>query len=212
MKNLEFIPETHTYLYKGKIIPSVSQLINFQFNSPYKDVDKKVLMKAANYGTQCHDLIERYIQGEFNIGDVNLAKNLDPNLKSAIRQYDALAQKYMIKVDSIENMRHWKGRYAGTYDLKTIDGYIIDIKTTSKIHEDYLAVQLGLYYMMSNIKKDIGYVMWLPKTENGQFKDIKVWSYEQCIDLVERYEKHNSKQEGVSDNKKKILLTQTSLF
>lgn len=212
MKNLEFIESSHTYLYKGKIIPSVSQLINFQFNNPYKDVDKVVLAKAANYGTQCHEAIERYIQGEFNLGDVDLARNLDPNIKSAIKQYDKLAQKYMIKVDSIEVMKHWKGRYAGTYDLKTVDDYIIDIKTTSKIHEDYLAVQLGLYYMMSNIQKEIGYVLWLPKTENGQFKDIKVWSYDQCIDLVERYEKHNSRQERVSDNKTKVLLTQTSLF
>lgn len=212
MKNLEFIPDTHTYLYKGKIIPSVSQLINFQFNNPYKDVDKKILAKAASYGTMCHEAIEQYIKGKFNLGDVDHDKNLDPNIKSAIKQYDKLARHYMLKIDSIEVMKHWKGRYAGTYDLRTVDDYIIDLKTTSKIHEDYLAVQLGLYYMMSNIKQEIGYVIWLPKTQNGILKDIKVWSYEQCIDLLERYEKYNSKQKRVSNDTSKILLTQTSLF
>lgn len=214
MKNLEFIPESHTYLYKGKKIPSVSDLINFQFDNPYKDVDKKILQKAANYGTECHEAIEQYIKGEFNLADVDLDRDLDLNIKSAIHQYDLLARKYMIKVnsDDIEVMRHWKGRYAGTFDLKTIDDYIIDIKTTSKLHKDFLAVQLGLYYMMMNIKQEIGYVLWLPKTQSGEFLDIKVWSYEQCIDLVERYEKHNSRQKRMSNDSLKTIITQTSLF
>lgn len=212
MKKLKFIEETHTYLYGNKVIPSVSQLINFEFDKPYKDVPKDILAKAASYGTQVHEAIEAYIKKEFTLADVKLSHNLDPNIKSAILSADEIIKKYMLDIKSMEQKATYKGRYAGTYDLLTNDKDLIDIKTTSKLHKDYLAVQLGLYYMMLGIKKEYGYCMWIPKNQKAQFVIIKCWNYEECEDLLNRYEQSIAKQKRVSDNSKHTMLTQASLF
>lgn len=131
---------------------------------------------------------------------------------SAILSADEIIKKYMLDIKSMEQKATYKGRYAGTYDLLTNDKDLIDIKTTSKLHKDYLAVQLGLYYMMLGIKKEYGYCMWIPKNQKAQFVIIKCWNYEECEDLLNRYEQSIAKQERVSDNSKHTMLTQASLF
>lgn len=210
MKKLEFIEETHTYLYGGKKIPSVSELINFEFNKPYKDVDPKILARAAAYGTAVHETIEKFIDDEFTILDIKLNKTLDPNIKNAVIQADELLRKYMFHIKSMEQKATYKGRYAGTYDLLTDDTDLIDIKTTSRLHLDYLAVQLGLYYMMLGIKKQYGYCLWIPRTEKAKVVMVEVWDWKKCEDLLDRYEKHIAREKGVSDNSSDNKFTQTS--
>ena len=55
---IEFIEETHTYLYEGIIIPSVSEILHFIFPDKYKNVDKEILYKKAIYGSKIHEAIE----------------------------------------------------------------------------------------------------------------------------------------------------------
>ena len=59
---LEYIDETHTYIYDGVVVPSVTQMLKSKFGSKYNGVPKNVLERAAMRGTAVHKAIEDYEQ------------------------------------------------------------------------------------------------------------------------------------------------------
>ncbi len=189
--NLVFLEDSHTYLYNGVIIPSVSELIRFKYPQTYKDVPKFVLEKAASYGTAMHQLIEDYENGKA-VDDIMFDPNIDPNMKSSLKDYIEIKLKYILYPKSTEQIISYKGRFAGRYDILTKDDYLIDVKTTSSVHTDLLSLQLGLYYLALNKEKEVGYVIWLPKKKKGELKEIKVWTHKECLDLLKEYEKEHT--------------------
>lgn len=188
---ISFIEETHNYLAGGVIIPSVSELIRFKFPDAYKGIPTEILKKKANYGTKVHGLIEDFVQRKFTLNELE-QKNIDPNIKIAVSQFEELRAKWSFYIKDMEQIVSYKGKYAGTYDILTEDDYIIDLKTTATIHEDWLSWQLGLYYLAKGIEKEFGYCIWLPKGKPGQVKQITVKTWEECKELIKEYEKHNS--------------------
>ena len=48
---LEYIDETHTYIFDGVILPSITQILKIKFGNKYKDVSEDVLKKASERGT-----------------------------------------------------------------------------------------------------------------------------------------------------------------
>lgn len=54
---LEYIDETHTYIYDGVILPSITQMLKSKFGNKYNGVDKRVLKRAADKGTEVHKSI-----------------------------------------------------------------------------------------------------------------------------------------------------------
>ena len=107
---LEFIEESHTYLYEGVIIPSVSEILHFIFPNKYKDVDKEILNKKALYGSKVHEAIECLEQ------DKTLPK-LDQNQEFSLYQYKRLKDKFSIKVISQDQMINYNDDYAGRFDM-----------------------------------------------------------------------------------------------
>ena len=57
---LEYIDETHTYLYDGIVLPSVTQLLKCKFGGKYDGIPKATLDRAAEMGTAVHKAIEDY--------------------------------------------------------------------------------------------------------------------------------------------------------
>ena len=191
---IEFIESTHTYLCDGVIIPSVSELIRFHFPSAYAGIPDKVLKKKASYGTKVHHMVESFVNKEFTLEELK-KRRIDPNIKIAVEQFEELRKRWCFQIKDMEQIVSYKGLYCGTYDLMTFDNYIIDLKTTSQIHEDWLAWQLGLYYLAAGIEKDIGYVIWLPKGDVAKVKAIPVISHEDCIALVNEYKEAQTTNE-----------------
>ncbi len=189
--NIEFIEDIHVYLADGVIIPSVSELIRFKFPDAYDGIPAKILKKKASYGTKVHQTIEQFINKEFTIEELQ-KKDIDPNIKIAVEQFEKLRKEWIFNIQNMEQIVTYKGKYAGMYDLKTIDDYIIDLKTTAELHKEWLKWQLGLYYLGAGIEKEKGYVIWLPKGKIGKVEEILVATHEECIQLVEEYEKHNT--------------------
>lgn len=186
---IEFIPETHTYLNsKGVIIPSVSELIRFKFKDAYKGVPDRILKKKADYGTKCHDYVERFIKGEFTLEELK-TKRIDPDIKLAVENFEYHRKMWAFYITDIERVVSYSDRYAGTLDLLTEDGYVIDIKTTTEVHQDWLAYQLGLYALALGIRKDFHYCMWLPKGKMGKVIQINVPKEEELKRLIDDYEK-----------------------
>ena len=59
-RTLEFIEETHTYIYDGVILPSITQILKTKFGKKYNGISKEILNKASQRGTEIHKAIEDY--------------------------------------------------------------------------------------------------------------------------------------------------------
>ena len=55
---LEYIDETHTYVFEGEVLPSVTQIIADP--GDYAGVSEQTLREAAEKGTAMHNAIEQY--------------------------------------------------------------------------------------------------------------------------------------------------------
>lgn len=184
---IEYVDETHTYLYDGVIIPSVSEILRFIFPNKYSLVPKEVLNKKATYGSTVHEAIEKLEQGK------ELPK-LDYIQQASITQYLKLKEKYNIEVHKQEQIINYEDKYAGRFDMiADINGVeaLCDIKTTAELDKEYLSWQLSLYaYAYKNMyDEDFEklYAIWLPKKELGKVIEIERKTDEEIEDVLKEY-------------------------
>lgn len=138
---LEYIDESHTYLYDGVILPSITQILKIKFGNKYNGVSKEVLRKASERGTMVHQSIEDYEK-----------RNIDnPDIKE-LRNYKFLKKRFGF--ECLENeipivlFLDNKPVCAGRIDLilKENDQIgVADIKRTSVFDKEYVAYQTNLY-------------------------------------------------------------------
>lgn len=137
---LEFYPETHTYLYDGLVLPSVTQILGVKFRNDYASVPPAVLDNAAKRGTAVHKAIENYNNSGYDDGS------------EAVRNFKFLQKQYGFEVlDSELPIVIFKDDMpiaCGRLDMTMLmDGEtgIADIKTVSALNKDKIAYQLNLY-------------------------------------------------------------------
>ena len=137
---LEFFPATHTYLYDGLMLPSVSRILETKFNGEYKNVPPAVLDNAAKRGTAVHKAIENYNNSGYDDGS------------EAVRNFKFLQKQYGFEVlDSELPLVIFKDDMpiaCGRLDMTMLmDGEtgIADIKTVSTLNKEKIAYQLNLY-------------------------------------------------------------------
>lgn len=138
---LEYIDETHTYLVDGVIVPSITQILKIKFGNKYAGIDKDVLRRAAEKGTEVHEAIEYF--EKYNIDNIGCQE---------LKDYKFLKKQY--KFNCLDNevpiilFKNDKPIAAGRLDLvlemNDIKG-LGDIKRTSTLDKEYLAYQLNLY-------------------------------------------------------------------
>ena len=137
---LEYIDETHTYLYDGVVLPSITQLLKVKFGNKYTGIPKETLERAAEQGTAVHKAIEDY--------ELHGAESHLPEL----RNYKFLkrAYKFECMANEVPVVLFWNGEAvaAGRLDLVLAEGEQVglgDVKRTSALDKNYLAYQLNLY-------------------------------------------------------------------
>ena len=137
---LEFFPETHTYLYDGLMLPSVTQILSVRYKNDYASVPPAVLNNAAQRGTAVHKAIENYNNSGYDDGS------------EAVRNFKFLQKQYGFEVlDSELPLVIFKDDFpiaCGRLDMTMlIDGKtgIADIKTVSTLNKEKIAYQLNLY-------------------------------------------------------------------
>lgn len=137
---LEFFPETHTYLYDGLMLPSVTQILGAKFRNDYASVPPAVLNNASKRGTAVHKAIEN-----FNVSGCDDGSKEVRNFKFLQKQYgfEVLDSELPIVIfkDDIPIA-------CGRLDMTMmIDGQtgIADIKTVSTLNKEKIAYQLNLY-------------------------------------------------------------------
>lgn len=140
-KVLTFDEDKHIYRLNGIIVPSVTQVMKPLSDETYRDVDSKVLRRAAGKGTAVHNAIENYL--DFGIEDV------DPDYSGYFTAFLRWFDEYKPRVIATEyRLYHKFMGYAGTADLICDIGgklYVIDYKTTQRIEELLVKVQLKAY-------------------------------------------------------------------
>lgn len=137
---LEFFPETHTYLYDGLVLPSVTQILGVKYRNDYASVPPAVLDNASKRGTAVHKAIENYNNSGYDDGS------------EAVRNFKFLQKQYGFEVlDSELPIVIFKNDMpiaCGRLDMTMlIDGQtgIADIKTVSALNKEKIAYQLNLY-------------------------------------------------------------------
>lgn len=137
---LEFYPETHTYLYDGLILPSVTQILGVKYRNDYASVPPAVLSNAAQRGTEVHKAIENFNVSGYDDG------------REAVRNFKFLQKQYGFEVlDSELPIVIFKDDFpiaCGRLDMTILmDGEtgIADIKTVSVLNKEKIAYQLNLY-------------------------------------------------------------------
>ncbi len=138
---LEYIDDTHTYIYDGVILPSITQILKSKFGNKYSGVDEKVLQKAAQKGTKVHQAIEDYEK-----------RNIETDSCPELRNYKFLKKQFGFNcIDNevpIVLFHNEEPIAAGRVDLiieNNGEVGIADIKRTSVFDKEYVAYQTNLY-------------------------------------------------------------------
>lgn len=137
---LEYFDDTHTYLYDGLVLPSVTQILGVKYRNDYASVPPAVLNNAAQRGTAVHKAIENYNNSGYDDGS------------EAVRNFRFLQKQYGFEVlDSELPIVIFKDDMpiaCGRLDMTMLmDGEtgIADIKTVSVLNKEKIAYQLNLY-------------------------------------------------------------------
>ena len=137
---LEYIDETHTYIYDGVVLPSITQLLKVKFGKKYDFVPKLTLERTAQEGSAVHKAIEDFEK-----------QGIESPLPE-LRNYKFLKRAY--KFECIDNevpvvlFQDGEPVACGRLDLVLTEGELTglgDIKRTSALDKNYLAYQLNLY-------------------------------------------------------------------
>lgn len=137
---LEYLDDTHTYIYEGIVLPSITTIMKLRFGNKYEFVSKEILEKAAAAGTAVHKAIEIYE-----------TEGKEAEIKE-LRNYKFLKNQYKFKCIANEVpvvlFIDEEPVAAGRLDLviETEEGLGLgDIKRTATLDKEYLAYQLNLY-------------------------------------------------------------------
>lgn len=122
---------THSYINEeGKFLLGVTSLMKKYGLSPdYSNIKEGVLENAAKRGTEAHELLERYDNGEAveDTPMIRAYKELNLNV---------LCSEYLVSDNEV---------VASKIDKVLADYSLADVKTTSKLHIQSLRWQLSIY-------------------------------------------------------------------
>ena len=136
---LEYIDETHTYLYEGIMLPSVTQILAYKYND-YANVPEYILQRAGERGTAVHKSIE-----VFNKTGVDDGTQQVHDFRFLQKQYgfEVLDSELPLVIFD-NNIPVACGRLDMTFEMGGSVG-IADIKTNATLNKDKIAYQLNLY-------------------------------------------------------------------
>lgn len=154
-----FEPEHHTYHLNEKELSGVTAIVKWLFPDTYAGIPEDVLMRAAEYGTLIH-------------GKCELADNMGIADEPIVKEYQRIIKDAGLEVSCSEYLVSDEEIVASSIDKVFKDDSLGDIKTTSKVHEANVQLQLSiyayLYELQTGRKANKLYLIWLPKPQYGK--------------------------------------------
>lgn len=180
----------HTYTLNGVRLSGVTAIVKWMFPETYKDIPQSVLEKAAAHGTQVHTKCELY--DSLGIGD-DIPEVLDYIRLKEEQGLKTLASEYLV-----DDGAHISSSIDKVFDEDENGCYPLgDLKTTSKIHNDNVTLQLSIYaylFELNNPGMKAGRLMciWLPKKQYGDAAiiDLRRIPSEGCKEIIAGYLEH----------------------
>jgi hypothetical protein len=175
-----FEPEHHTYNLNGKMLSGVTAIVKWLFPDTYAGIPESVLMNAADYGTLIHSKCE-------------LADSMGIADEPIIKEYQRIIKDAGLQVAMSEYLVSDEKDIASSIDKVFVDDSLGDIKTTSKVHEYNVTVQLSiyayLYELQTGHKANKLYLIWLPKPQYGtaMVKELRRIPADVCKYIIEVY-------------------------
>ena len=172
---LEYIDKTHTYLYDGIVLPSITQLLKCKFGGKYDGIPKATLDRAAELGTAVHKAIEDYERQGI---ETDLPELRNWKFLKKAYQFECLDNEVPVVL-----FKDGEAVAAGRLDLALVEKDCIglgDIKRTSTLDKKYLTYQLNCYrvaYMQCycaeigflrgiHLRNDVRKYIYIPINEN----------------------------------------------
>lgn len=137
---LEYIDETHTYLFNGVVVPSVTQMLQKKFGSKYDGIPNIVLERAAERGAALHKAIEDY---EYQGIEVELLELQNWQRLKAEHGFNVMGNEIPVVL-----FQGGEAVAAGRCDLFLAEHGVFglgDIKRTYRLDRNYLSYQLNIY-------------------------------------------------------------------
>ena len=137
---LEYLDESHTYLFDGVVLPSVTQLLQKKFGNKYDGISKNVLERAAERGTALHKAIENY---EYQGIETELMELDNWKLLKEEHGFSVMGNEIPVVL-----FKDGEAVSAGRCDLFLANNGVFglgDIKRTYRLDRKYLAYQLNIY-------------------------------------------------------------------
>ena len=142
--NIEFDEDFHTYRYNGKLLPSVTQLLD---DGEYKNVDKNILEYARKKGTIVHKEIQNYLESNL--------KGVTSEFYEFLRLYTEEQEKFVKKA---------------IFDFKTYS--VATPKNREKCYKQIKMYAEGVKYL-TGIEIDNYYMVHLPHNKKGKIYDLR---------------------------------------
>ena len=190
---LEYIDEEHLYIYDGVILPSITQILKVKFGNKYDGISESVLKKAAEKGTEVHNIIESYE-----------TKGIEEDSCKELRNYKFLKKQYDFRcIDNeipIVFFIDDKPIAAGRIDLILEHDEklgIGDIKRTSVFDKEYVAYQTNLYRIgyQQSYGKDIEFLKGLHlRNDVRKYIHLPI-NEDMAMELVKNYLKGEKENE-----------------
>ena len=175
-----FDSEHHTYTLEGQQLSGVTPIVHWLFPDTYKWIPQSVLNAAADYGSAVHLKCEMYD----SLGICN---------DDVVASYKNLIDASGLNVACSEYLVSDEQHIASCIDKVFDNDDLGDVKTTSKVHEKNVQVQLSiyayLYELQTGRKAGKLWLIWLPKPQYGSpmVKELPRIPAEVCKYVVEVY-------------------------
>lgn len=179
----------HSYHLGEKELGGVTPIISWLYPRTYEGIPEEVLMRAAEYGTMIHSKCQ--LADAIGAADLPIVERYKEMMKD--KGLVPIVHEYIVSDE--ENV-------ASSIDIVCADGSLCDIKTTSKVHRENVALQLSIYAMLyeEQTGKDAGelYCIWLPKEQYGEPEIIRMprISEDVCRFIISEYVAGNEPDEA----------------
>lgn len=188
---LEYIDESHTYIFDGVVLPSITQILKVKFGNKYIGISKDVLNRAAEKGTEVHKAIEDYEK-----------EGIDSDVKE-LRNYKFLKKHFGFECldNEVPIVLFLDGKpiACGRIDviLKEENNIGIgDIKRTSTFDKEYVAYQTNLYRIgyQQTYGVDISFLRGIHLREDvRRYVELPI-NEEMPLELVKEYLKRKEEE------------------
>lgn len=174
--NVRYYDDPHIYELNGHTLKGVTPIIDWMFPETYASIPEDIMQRAAAYGGKIHKYCELYD----NSGTIDE----HPSIKDYIRLCKENYLQHECSEYLVDDGKNIASRIDKVFtDMRNNEVVLGDIKTTSRLHDERVRLQLSIYAVLFELNNPTLKVsricaIWLPNPEKHYG--------EPCIKYLER--------------------------